>query len=175
MTIKCVAGDIWSYAATHSIVVGTNVGWDENADPPMRNNMGAGLAAQARDRYPRLSWWYGLTCCRWALEQQHNHSWMPPQLYVDPVSRERVVLVGVKPLVWAAPHRSWDQPASTPLIEAGLTFLRNEMKGPVAVPLIGSGNGQVDRHKILALIQSCLSVDKNPGRFLVVDPHWKSA
>lgn len=164
-----IKADIWNYTGTHHIVIGTNVGWDEKADPPMRNNMGEGLASQARDRYRRLAWWYGLVCCAWTLEQANPvTAIMPPQIYSDPLSSDKLILFPVKPLCVSHPELSWDQKASMLWIGCGLRWLCVENGHlPIAIPLVGAGNGGLDPDAVLNELSGWLRT--RPGPTIIVD------
>ncbi len=152
-------GDLWDLLAQHHrIVVTTNIGWSV---PGKINNMGAGIALQAKLRIPKLPRWYGLTCA-WLREQT------PVLAYPkDP----RIILFPVKPLLDPDnPEISWNQLASFELIEQGLHQLR-ALPGQIALSTPGAGNGKLPEAEVAELVRRVLGADPNPRRFVLVKWH----
>lgn len=150
--IKPYRGNIWDLAQTHLIVVSTNYGWDPSTDPPNRNNMGAGLARQARDRYPRLAVWYGNYC---------KEQWEAGNKYPFVVPYQNLILVPVKPMLDPKnPESSWDQKASLDWVRRGIAILYGMAYAAkdkeIALPLIGAGNGGLPADEVRKAIYRSL-------------------
>lgn len=138
-------GDIWRFENTHLIVVPTNIGWKHDG----RNVMGAGLASDAETRWG-VAQWYG-EVCRAFLDQ-------------TPVMRyfcAPILCFPVKPLNLEAPWKSWMGRANLPLIRRSLRQLRNWPGGrKIAVPMVGCGNGGLDRADVYPVLRSYLFGDR---------------
>lgn len=128
------------------VVVTTNIGW---CPVTGRNNMGAGMALQAAQRWPELPAWLGGLYKRRVQDGAERLLAERPDL--------GLVFLPVKPLLDAAtPERSWDQCADLGLIEQGceeLSFaLERHSERPVAMAYPGCGNGGLmisDVHRVL--------------------------
>lgn len=106
-------GDIWSYVFTHSIVIPTN----------RKGIMGAGLALQAKSRYPGIQIayqdWLGTT-------DDKGAPWYSEQ-FPD--------------LVLAPTKRCWRNSSNIPDLDEVLTKLSKLEGGPFVLPEMGCGLG----------------------------------
>lgn len=148
-------GDLWKhYARGAKVVVTTNIGWDPAT---RRNNMGAGVALQAWQRWPELAEWYGRFCRA-----------TYPRTPVVEHPTLRLIFLPVKPLISIErPEQSWAQDASLSLITRGLRRLRLH-KGEIVLAFPGCGNGGLDQAMVLPVLTRTLTED----RFTVVDRDW---
>ena len=154
--MKQVVGDIWEYLPTHAIVVPVNVGWTRAG----RNVMGRGVALQAARRWPELPAIYG-EACRVAGAEMTVMSWQAPY------GKYWLVLFPVKPLNERAPWLSWRGPATLEMIErsaddlANLAFAWGGRDGwPIALPLVGCGNGGLREEDVLPILERHLAGDQ---------------
>lgn len=115
--------------------------------------MGAGLAKQAAQRYPELPLAYGASC--------QTLGAATPVLQFVP---SRFVLFPVKPLAPDAPHLSWQQNASLPMIERSadeLASLEPDLHGgDVVLPMVGCGNGRLERSQVYPVLWRILKSDR---------------
>ncbi len=135
-------GNLWDWHANgYTIVISTNIGWD--VDYNYANNMGAGIALQASDRWPDLPEWLGKT-------YHDRHAKGEPQL---PIERPdlRLIFLAAKPLKPEDPSYSWAQKASVPLIAEQLKALAF-FRGKLALGYVGCGNGALEQHRVKPLI-----------------------
>lgn len=132
--------DIWTLKQSHWIVIPTNVGWKKDG----ANVMGRGIAQQAARYFPSLPNIYG-EHCRIHGEKLYYISSMGAQLICFPT----------KPLA-DIPWLSWRGPATLEQIEISLKQLAEETE-PVAIPLVGCGNGGLDPSKVVPLIEKYLT------------------
>lgn len=135
-------GNIWDYYDNgYYIVIPTNIGWKKNGC----NVMGAGLAKQASLKFPDLSLRYGKVC------QQYKEE-------TAVIIINGLLLFPVKPLA-ENPSMSWSQPANLNLIEKSTqqleTFTRTYQK-KIALPLVGCGNGRMDKDKVISILEKYL-------------------
>ncbi len=148
--------DIWELK-DYLKVIPTNLGWTKTGE----NVMGAGLAKQAAERYPDLTMIYGEAC--------QEMRWGPTGL----ILYEDLILFPVKPVNYGYPHLSWKAHASFDLIAQMLTKLhtlaRQDKDIKVAIPLIGTGNGKLDKGAIITMISTKLDKLKR-DIILVLDP-----
>lgn len=110
--------------------------------------MGRGLAQQAAQRYPLLAHWYGRQC----LKRGKN----TPVLYHQ---ETRLLLFPVKKLNEEAPHLSWRSKASLRLITKSCEQLietAREIPTPVAIPLVGCGNGGLSVDSVFDILDRYL-------------------
>lgn len=162
-------GDLWDHwERGNKIVVTTNVGWDLQT---RRNNMGAGMALQAAQRWPWLPEWYGNLCrlyvTRWGQYGPHARPAIPrcPARWMPVVELDhlRLLFLPVKPLLdFADPERSWDQTARLDLIRWGLRQLTRH-HGQIALAYPGCGNGGLDKQDVAPFMEAL------PDRFTVCD------
>lgn len=149
-------GDIWDFHGEAWIVITTNIGWNKKGD----NIMGAGLALQAANRFPEIKRSYGEYCKKWGTEAA-------VALFAPPA---RLLLFPTKELNPQAPHLSWKNDSSIPLIKRGLEHLKRLgdtiLEGDVAVPLLGCQNGRLNPDDVIPLIKSVLTDD----RYILVHP-----
>lgn len=146
-------GDIWEFhKRKYWVCVPTNIGWTNKG----LNVMGAGIAQQAARKFIDLPKWYGRLC----------------KMYKDKVdicfySPSRLIMVPVKPLNHKSPHLSWQGKASLELIEQSLISLMHCLETdnikPIAIPLLGCGNGKLQPSKVKPLLKKYLD-----DRFTIV-------
>jgi hypothetical protein len=133
--------NIWKlWDEGYYIVIPTNIGWKRNGLAVM----GAGLASQARDRFPGIDLEYG----RWV--QKYLGDPM-----VDPT--RRLILIPSKDLNPIEPHMSWKQPASLTLVKKAYAWLYSwAMAHPerrVATVYLGIGLGQLKFSDVYEAVQ----------------------
>ncbi len=147
--MKQVTGNLFDYATSHWLVITTNLGWNKRGE----NVMGAGLALQAKTRYPDLPRLYGEFC-------QHRRV----QLAFFP--QYRLIMFPTKTLNPDEPHLSWKQNSSLGLIEQCLPELQRfaenppDAPAPIMVPLLGCSNGGLDPKVVVPLMERYLVSDK---------------
>jgi O-acetyl-ADP-ribose deacetylase (regulator of RNase III) len=125
-------GNIWDFHAQGMhIVIPTNC----------HGVMGAGLARQARERFPDLELAYKRAC---------REEGYKPFIYLD--NPRRILLLPTK--------HHWQEDASPALIYAMLLSLRQwAQKNPtvkIAVPALGAGLGRLPLHEVQRLMESIL-------------------
>lgn len=145
--MKYAIGSIWErYDKGSYIVVPTNIGWTGSG----HNVMGRGVAHQASQRFPELSYRYGQICKALKAET-------PIQISAD----LRLILFPVKPLNVKQPHLSWQNNASLELIEKSLIELskwaEDNTSIMIALPLVGCGNGKLARTSVIPTLERHLS------------------
>lgn len=146
--MEILKGDLWDYYAKGwKIVISTNIGWSNgeawrgnSALGKRTNNMGAGIAHQAQQRWPWLPEWLG----------SHYHAVHRSGMRQRPVEHDelRLIFVPVKPLLESDPAYSWNQKASPELIREQLGMLAQH-KGNIALGFIGCGNGALEQAAVL--------------------------
>jgi len=142
-------GDIWIwYKMGNIIVVPTNAGYRKDGS----NVMGAGIAKQAAVIYPDLPEEYGKFC----------QGGSPNQYFPD----KRLVLVQTKSLNKEKPYLSWKQPSSIEVVIDSLKWLQissSFFPSKVYVPILGSGNGGLDRGLVRKHMDALLTNEKFIG------------
>ncbi len=111
--------------------------------------MGAGVAKQAAMLYPNLAGWYGEYCREMAKTGKTG---------LKLFKEGRLIMFPVKPLNKACPYVSWKYTADVTLIEVSLGQL-SRFDDPVALPLVGCGNGKLSPGEVLPLIWKYLFAD----------------
>ena len=152
-------GDIWDYACLK--VVPTNIGWRKDGS----NVMGRGVAQQAARRYPGLAAWYGRECQRMLQSAHRDYNTGEPTWGLR--GYRDLILFPVKPLNFDAPWLSWRQRASLELIRYHTEMLAESMRlapEPIALPLVGCGNGGLPPSEVLRVLRWHLEDD----RFILV-------
>lgn len=145
--IKSERGDIWKYLKTHHIVIPTNIGWKPKDG---KNVMGRGLALQAAHKYPYFPLWYGLQCAK-------SKAKTPVLVY----PHEKLVAFPVKPLNEETPWLSWKSKADLGLIERSAKELAAlKVSGPIAVSMVGCGNGGLEMSDVRPILDKYLSDDR---------------
>jgi len=143
--MKWIKGNIWVYhKLKRIIVIPTNVGWKANGDAIM----GAGLAKEIPVLYPHIVKSYGAKC-------------KSAEIYVY-YPNERLILVPSKPLDKNQPWLSWKQEADYRTVEKSLKWLEQnaeEFNGTVYVPLIGCGNGRLEKGLVKGIMDKELKSD----------------
>lgn len=141
--IRSARGNLWDYEKTHLLVIPTNIGWKADG----KNIMGRGLAQQAAERYPGLPSWYGDRC-------RTLRSLTPVLRYLE----THILTFPVKPLNKMAPYLSWRNKATIALIEQSTRQLAERPRTlPVAVSMVGCGNGGLDMAEVRPVLDSYLS------------------
>ena len=140
-------GSIWAYEKTHVLVIPTNIGWRTKTQA---NVMGRGLALQAAKKYPDFQLWFGKECAARGAET-------PVLLYPD----GPLIAFPVKPLNVSAPHLSWQSRANLQLINRSAKQLAElKVDRPVAVSMVGCGNGGLDMSEVRPILDRHLSSDR---------------
>ena len=153
-----VRGNLWDeWVMGRKVVITTNIGWDPKT---LRNNMGAGIAWDAAQRWPELPQWYGRFC-----RATYPHTPVLEHPYL------RLIFFPVKPLLNRNnPEISWNQQASLPLIDHGMRQLV-EHEGHIAMGLPGCGNGGLDQSAVAAVLSHWIRGARSE-RIRVVDRAW---
>lgn len=145
--IQTVRGSVWAYEKTHEIVIPTNIGWRMR---DQSNVMGRGLALQATKKYPDFQLWFGREC---AARREET----PTLLYPD----AHLIAFPVKPLNVVAPWMSWKNKADLKLIERSAKQLAElKVDRPVAVSMVGTGNGGLSMADVRPILDRYLSEDR---------------
>jgi len=145
--IKTEIGSIWAYEKTHDLVIPVNIGWRMSDHS---NVMGRGLALQAARKYPDFPFWFGRECEVWKEET-------PTLGYPE----AHLIAFPVKPLNAAAPWLSWKSKADLKLIERSAQQLADlKVNRPVAVSMVGCGNGGLEMSEVRPILDHYLSADR---------------
>lgn len=149
--MKFARGDIWDWSERGiPIVIPVNIGWNAKG----HNIMGRGLARQAAQRYPVLPRFLGLKCT--AAREMTPVVWWQQE-------HTSLLLFPVKPLNFERPWLSWQSDASLALIERSTEQLSRLVAkhslGMVALPLVGCGNGKLQRSEVLPILEAHLGDD----------------
>ena len=153
-----IKGDLFTFAVPgNAIVIPGNIGWTRQG----KNVMGAGVARQAAQRWPDLPYGFGTLCRRWREKTGvFSHSFS---------SGECFLFFPVKPLSVDAPWLSWRGPASLTLVEKSTRELaawpKPESDSLIYLPLVGCGNGGLERAVVLPILDRYLAND----RFILVE------
>ena len=143
-----VYGDIWNWHARSAfIVIPVNIGWKKDGE----NVMGRGLAVQAVQRWPEVSRTWGRIC-----REQGSAA----TATVEPA--HRLIFFPTKPLNVRKPWASWTADASLPLIERSaraLAVIGDSLRVPIALPLVGCGNGRLKEAVVLPTLRAALSAN----------------
>lgn len=138
---KFLRGDIWDFHKKgYWIGIPVNIGWTKDGI----NVMGAGLAQQAKELFPKFPSWFGERCKRLKKE-------VGVCLY-DP---GRLLALPSKPLNEQKPWLSWKNGSDLDLIAETLQDLKrvaDEERFKIAIPWIGCGNGGLERSQVKPLI-----------------------
>lgn len=150
-----VQGDIWRWARENNaeVVIPTNLGWKASGE----NVMGRGLAAQCVDRYPDVPAWYGAIC-------QACGPFTPTTVHPE----HGLIFFPTKPLNYDEPHLSWRGQSSIKLIRRSVMQLARLRLGPVAIPLVGCGNGNLREMDVMPIVRDVLKGAL--GTFTIVHP-----
>jgi hypothetical protein len=142
-------GNIWVYWKLGKIIViPTNAGWKSDKT----NVMGRGLALQASKEISDLSAIYGARCIQ-----------KDPYFYFK---EKRLILVPSKPLDEEHPWLSWQQSSRVDTVVESLGWLQKNVDLfdiDVYVPIIGSGNGGLDKFLIKKRMNEILTDPKFIG------------
>lgn len=182
--MQILKGDLWDFHQQGwKIVISTNIGWTEERpawasvgrarDLPVHeshcqhvNNMGAGVALQAWQRWPELAGWLG----------SHYRAVHRSGAVQRPVERPDLglIFVAVKPLRVEDPAYSWNQMASPILIKEQLGMLEKHT-GNIALGFVGCGNGALAQSAVLPYLLKLEMVRTHlgHGQTVVVDKEVK--
>jgi len=139
-------GNIWDWIGRAKLVITTNVGWRSDGT----NVMGAGLAKQAAYRYPGIAAWYGAWC--------RDHS---TESCVVEHPQHPLIFFPTKRLNPSAPHLSWQYDADVDTIARSLRDLAQwPGDGMIAVPMVGTQNGNLKEAVVLPWLQEYLVSDR---------------
>lgn len=152
--IRYRKGDLWKYHERgYWVVVTTNLGWKKDGTAIM----GAGVAKQAAERFPEIVKEYGRLCKKYR----------DGRLGIVLNSQHKLIFFPTKPLDREKPWLSWKQKASMDLIEDSLDdlicLMMHDNIRPIAMPMVGCGNGGLDPKKVKSLLDRYLD-----GRFTVL-------
>lgn len=139
-----VKGNIWNYYGEGSyMIVPTNLGWKKDNS----NVMGAGIALQAKQKFPDLPLAYG-TFCRSSRGEEG--------LMVF----KRMIMFPTKSLNISQPYLSWQAKSSLKEIENSCfklleLFAENEeiFESKTYLPLVGCGNGELDEKDVMPILE----------------------
>lgn len=151
--MKTCYGDIWAfYDAGYYVCIPTNLGWTRDG----RNVMGAGLAKQAKERFPALPLEVGREYRRLAASLDVNSE---PPVFCSKTA-ERIILVPSKPLNVEQPEFSWRSKSTIDFVRRSLLSLKKWLEEhpacKVAIPLIGAGCGELPEEVSASIIQDVL-------------------
>lgn len=145
--IQSKKGDIWAYVGSHLLVIPTNIGWRKES---FENVMGRGLALQAAKKYPKFPSWYGLQCRALGVAT-------PVLVYPD----APLIAFPTKPLNGGKPWMSWQSKSDLGLIERSARQLAAfPTDHPIAVSMVGCGNGGLDMSQVRPILDRHLSDDR---------------
>ena len=145
--MKQTTGDLFSFSTTHKLVIPTNIGWNRQGI----GIMGRGVALQAAERNPGFAEWWGKQC--------------QVYLFLTPVLEyNNYVSFPTKPLNEKQPWLSWQNDSTLELVERSTKLLKQCVRGNVALPLVGCGNGGLSQKDVIPLLKKHLTDD----RFLLV-------
>lgn len=140
------------------IVVPTNLGFTKEG----KNVMGAGLAKQVNEYFYKklviLDMLYGRKCKK-KFDTGDNRT-------VDVIEQYRLILFATKPCNIEKPWLSWKQDSCLGLIELGLEqlafLIKTRLKDKlIFIPLVGSGNGNLDAKTVLVLLKKFFKDNHN--------------
>jgi len=140
----------------------TNIGWTKNG----YNVMGAGLAFQAKEKYPDLPFQYGRIL--------RNHYEKNSGILVVEIPEYKLLMLPTKPLNEDMPSMSWNGSSSKELIEKTLTqlgvWLSTHPEENVYIPFLGCGNGGLNISDIKPLIEHYVKEYQN---LYLIDKKWR--
>ena len=148
-----VKGDIWDYYKTCPIVIPTNLGWDKCEN----NVMGAGLAKQAKERFPYLPVKYG----EFLINNPNHHGVVIYDEY-------RLICFPTKRRNDYAPWMSWTNSSDLELIEQSCIHLLEAtaiFSYCVAIPPVGCGCGGLKLEDVEKVLDKYLDI---PQFFMVI-------
>lgn len=166
VTMRVYFGDIWDKVYLgYQITIPVNIGWKIRSTG---NIMGRGLARQALDRYPKIDEFLGeyqrklwdtdrppMGDPRWIIK----YPWGP------------LIFFPTKPLDQGQPWLSWSQKSDKEMIGRLLghfpEFADRHKLQKIAVPILGAGNGGLNKREMEDFVRSKIGSDK---RFLLVIP-----
>ena len=150
--MKIIKDDIWKYRSREGvIVIPTNIGWKADKS----NVMGAGLALQVKNKFPKIPELYGQECI--------NHK---EKLGVTFYPNYSFLMFPVKELNITSPHLSWQNNATLKRVEKScksfVDLLKNNIMGfNFYMPLVGTGNGKLPVKDVMELLDKYLSCFDN--------------
>jgi len=173
--METLYGNIWRLAGpTDFVVIPTNIGWRKGT---AQGIMGAGLAAQARSRWPTAEGSWGAHCVR-CINERGSRGIVPPLLLLTGELPIGIILLPTKPLNFREPHRSWQGPADPELIKHGLRHILAEAHTEiltllhktyrVLVPLLGAGHGSMAEAESKRIIEQEVAEAPHRARYFLV-------
>jgi hypothetical protein len=174
--METLHGNIWRLAEpTDFVVVPTNIGWRKGTTQGI---MGAGLAAQARTRWPAVEASWGAHCMQQVNKTSFGGFVVPLLLLTGDVGPAGIILAPTKPLNLREPHRSWQSPSDLELVQLTLCFLLSERQAQaltllqpeyrVLIPLLGAGHGGIPEAEAEQLIRDEVALAEHRARFFLV-------
>ncbi len=145
--MRIIIGNLWNFDLRgNAIVIPGNIGWTKHGE----NVMSAGVAKEARDRYPVLSSLIGERC------QMYGKDTGVMAIYVN---THMFIFFPVKPLHPIIPHLSWNQPASIDLVHKSCMELAKieDVAQNIYLPLVGCGNGGLSPLDVYPILRDTLS------------------
>lgn len=152
--MNVTVGDFWSHEVRSLLAIPTNLGWTREGMAVM----GKGVAKDAAIRCPLLLPEYGRFVQRYA--GSVRVPWY--RFGVGP----GYLMVPTKPLDKVSPERSWLQKADLETVEKGLLAMLKTLdwpevpKVPVALPLLGTGEGGLKALDVILLMEKHLPGDR---------------
>lgn len=145
--------NLWRmYDRGHPIAIATNYGWKKD----LTNVMGAGIAKQAKERFPKLPREYGQYC--------YDHHLKHPRAYCIPstyFAQYNLFLCASKKLDPYAPNQSWRASASISQIWTSCVSLQEIASAvtdsSIFIPRLGCANGGLDWNVVRTIMEPVLS------------------
>lgn len=151
--MRKIKSDIWSFHKNDNfIVIPTNMGFKKNGE----NVCGRGIAYQCKLKYPNLPVWYGKVLIK-RLQNNDNRN-----LVIE--NTNNLILFPTKKLDVANPHLSWKQSSDLETIEKSCIELKafsEKNKQNIYLPLVGCGNGNLDKADVMPIIDKYFSDSDN--------------
>ena len=129
------------------LTVPTNIGWKKDGS----NTQGAGIAKQLRENFKDKNYAleYGLICHYYhEIDQLKDKS----MSYCHTSKDEQILFFATKPLNEEKPYLSWQQNSTMEQIKASMKEFESVIEEPldqlILFPLVGSGNGGLDKNMI---------------------------
>ena len=152
--MKYLKGDIWDYHNKNSFIcIPINLGWTKDN----KNVMGAGLAKQAKEKFKDLDKDIG-EYCRLRSEILEENWLFDYDFSLD--YKRRLQYFATKPLNVKEPWLSWKQNSSLEVIKNSCYILQNILissstvfKSNFYLPLVGCGNGKLNKSDVLPILQ----------------------
>jgi hypothetical protein len=147
--MKIFRGNIWQFHKDNNfIVIPTNMGFTKDNV----NVMGRGIAYQAKIKHSNLPEWYGKVLIK-RLQNNDNRN-----LVIE--NNHKLILFPTKKLDIVNPQHSWQQNSDLETIEQSCIELKSfaeKNKQNIYLPLVGCGNGKLNQHDVLPILEKYFS------------------